>query len=83
MVPSLDIFKIDPGGRVLWRGAVEGFVAAKARIQKLALSSLSSSGEYLILDQDTGQRVLVMLLEVSTQVNLVVESHNAPRDGMG
>jgi len=42
MFHSLDIFKIDPGGRVHWRGAVESFVAAKARIQKLALSSLSS-----------------------------------------
>ncbi len=33
----------------------------------LALSSLSSAGEYLILDQDTGQRVLVMLLGASTR----------------
>ena len=69
MPPSLDIFKIDPGGRVLWRGAVESFVAAKARIQKLALSSLSSPGEYLILDQKTGQRqrVRVMLKDDSIQ----------------
>ena len=67
MPASVDIFKIDPGGRVLWRGAVETFVAAKARIQKLALSSVSSPGEYLILDQDTGQRVLVTLLGVSPQ----------------
>jgi hypothetical protein len=82
MFHSLDIFKIDPGGRVHWRGAVESFVAAKARIQKLALSSLSSPGEYLILDQDTGQRVLVMLLGVDGQTNSMVESSNAPRDGM-
>ena len=73
MPPSLDIFKIDPGGRVLWRGAVESFVAAKARIQKLALSSLSSPGEYLILDQDTGQRVLVMLLGGSPQTTPVTK----------
>jgi len=62
MVPTLDIFKIDPGSGVIWRGAVASFVAAKARIQMLALSS---PGEYIILDQDTGQRVLVMLLGVS------------------
>ena len=43
-------------GSVLWQGAAETFVAAKVRIQKLALSS---PGEYLILDQHTGQRVLV------------------------
>ena len=64
MTPSLDIFRIDPGGRVLWCGAVKGFVAAKARIQMLAVSS---PGEYLILDEDTGNRILVMLLGVSTQ----------------
>jgi hypothetical protein len=71
MPAPLDIFKIDPAGRVLWHGAVETFVAAKARIQNLALSSLSSPGEYLILDQDTGQRVLAMLLGVSLQTGPV------------
>ena len=56
MFHPLDIFKTDPDGSVLWRGAVETVEAAKARIQKLALSS---PGEYLILNQKTGQRVLV------------------------
>jgi hypothetical protein len=56
MFYPLDIFKTDPDGSVLWRGAAETLVAAKARIQSLALSS---PGEYLILDQHTGQRVLV------------------------
>jgi hypothetical protein len=56
MLHSLDIFKIDPHRGVLWRGAVKSFVAAKVRIQMLALSS---PGEYLILDEDTGERILV------------------------
>ena len=56
MFYPLDIFKTDSDGGVLWRGAVESVEAAKVRIQKLALSS---PGEYLILDQKTGQRVLV------------------------
>jgi hypothetical protein len=64
MTPSLDIFRIDPGGRVLWCGAVKSFVAAKARIQMLAVSS---PGEYLILDEDTGNRILVMLLGAQSQ----------------
>ena len=64
MASSLDIFRIDPGGRVLWCGAVKSFVAANARIQMLAVSS---PGEYLILDEDTGNRILVMLLGASTQ----------------
>ena len=56
MFYPLDIFKTYSDGSLLWRGAVETFVAAKARIQTLALSS---PGEYLILDQKTGQRVLL------------------------
>jgi len=55
MFHPLDIFKTDLDGSVLWRGAVENVEAAKARIQMLAISS---PGEYLILDQKTGQRVL-------------------------
>jgi hypothetical protein len=54
MLHSLDILKIDPGGGVLWRGSVKSFAAAKARVQMLALSS---PGEYIILDEDTGERI--------------------------
>jgi len=52
-----DIFKLDPTGRVFWRGAVASFVAAKAHIQRLAPFS---PGEYIILDLNTGHRVLVI-----------------------
>lgn len=77
MVPSLDIFKIDPGGRVLLRGSVASLVAAKARIHKLALSS---PGEYLIHDQNTGQNLLVMLLNVSTQAGSMRGEPSLPPD---
>ena len=53
MFYPLDIFKTDSDGGVLWRGAAETLIAAKAHIQTLAVSS---PGEYLILDQKTGQR---------------------------
>jgi hypothetical protein len=55
MVPSLDIFRIESDG-VLWCGAVATVEIAKARIEKLALSS---PGSYLILNQTTGQRIPV------------------------
>jgi hypothetical protein len=55
MAPSLDIFRIESGG-VLWCEAVTTIETAKARIQKIALSS---PGNYLILDQKTGQRIPV------------------------
>jgi hypothetical protein len=57
MVPSLDIFRMESGD-VLWCEAVSTIEAAKARIQKLALSS---PGSYLIFDQKTGQRTPVSL----------------------
>ena len=56
MFNPLDIFKTESDGGVLWRGSAKDFVSAKANIKKLALSS---PGEYLVLDQHTGQRVLV------------------------
>jgi hypothetical protein len=55
MAPSLDIFRIESGG-VLWCEAAATMETAKARIQKIALSS---PGNYLILDQKTGQRIPV------------------------
>jgi hypothetical protein len=65
MFHPLDIFKTDPDGSVLWRGAAETLVAAKARVQSLALSS---PGEYLVLNQHTGDRVSIMLPDVSLSV---------------
>lgn len=51
----LDIFKTEADGKLLWRGAVESFAAAKARIQEL---TMASPGEYILLDQNTGHRAL-------------------------
>ena len=56
MCYPLEIFKTEPDGGVLWRGAARDFESAKASVKKLALSS---PGEYLVLDQHTGQRVLI------------------------
>ena len=50
---NFDIFKTASDGAVLWRGTAEDFVAAKKRIEELALSA---PGEYMILNQRTGQR---------------------------
>ena len=60
MVPSFDIFKAEEDGQLLWRGAVEGFAAAKARIQELAMAS---PGEYIILDLNTGHRALLSVTD--------------------
>jgi hypothetical protein len=56
---SFDIFKTDSDGAVLWRGTAEDFIAAKKRIETLALSA---PGEYMILNQRTGQRQRMRVL---------------------
>jgi hypothetical protein len=69
MVPSLDIFRIESGD-LRWCEAAANMETAKARIEKLALSS---HGNYFIFDQKSGQRI-----------HMSVESgHRVPRVGLG
>jgi hypothetical protein len=70
----LDIFKTEADSQLLWRGAVESFAAAIARIQEL---TVASPGEYIILDQNTGHRAL---LHISGSERQSVESRNSPGD---
>jgi hypothetical protein len=72
VVFSHDIFQVDPSGGVLWNGAAENLSAAKAHIRKLA------AGEYLILDQNTQQRLRVTI--PSAQIVGPLESLNALRN---
>jgi hypothetical protein len=69
MVPSLDIFRIESGD-FRWCEAAVNIETAKARIEKLALSS---RGNYFIFDQKSGQRI---------HVN-VESGHGGPQVGMG
>jgi hypothetical protein len=54
MIPY-DIFRIESSG-VLWCGAAATIETAQDRIQELAFSS---PGSYFILNQTTGQRIMV------------------------
>lgn len=54
--PSFDVFKLDSNGQVLWKGFGESLPAAKATTQKLMVAS---PGDYLIVDQATGKKVVV------------------------
>jgi len=69
MAPSLDIFRIESGD-LRWCEAAANMETAKARIEKLALSS---RGNYFIFDQKSGQRIHVS----------VESGHCGPRVGMG
>ena len=69
MVPSLDIFRIESGD-LRWCEAVTNMETAKARIEKLALSS---RGNYFVFDQKSGQRIHVS----------VESGRHGPRVNMG
>jgi hypothetical protein len=56
MFPWFDVFKLDSSGQVLWKGFGESFMAAKATTQKLMVAS---PGDYLIVDQSSGQKTFV------------------------
>jgi hypothetical protein len=64
MVPSFDIFKIHSIGDVLWCDALDSLVGVIVSIEKL---TTSSPGEYVILDQKTGQKIFVKLPGVSAK----------------
>ena len=64
MVPSFDIFQIHSIGDVLWRDALESLVGVRVSIEKLKTSSF---GEYVIFDQNTGQKIFVTLPGVSAK----------------
>jgi CheY-like chemotaxis protein len=56
MFNPLDIFSTEPDGTLLWRGAVESFAAAQRHIERLAFLS---PGEYIILNQATGNKISI------------------------
>jgi len=79
MTPSFDVFKIDTFGDVLWHCAQESYLKATAYIQGI---SLSSPGQYLILNQITGDRVMVGHGASTQDDSSGIESRRAPGNGI-
>lgn len=55
MLPPFDIFKVEATGH-RWMEAAQDLARAQARVKVLAASS---PGEYLILNQETGERISI------------------------
>jgi len=80
MIHSFDIFRVEPSGHVLWQGSTESFLTANKHIQKI---TMSFPGKYIILNQITGEKVVVGQASDTTQAAPSdVESGDAARDGM-
>jgi hypothetical protein len=56
MIAPFDIFEVENAGSVVWRGTAATLEEAKARVGELAAAS---PGEYFILSQRTGNRIVV------------------------
>lgn len=56
MIAPFDIFLTEAGGSLRWLEAAETLEDAKARVQELALCS---PGEYVLLDQRTGNKIVI------------------------
>jgi hypothetical protein len=56
MIYLFDIFQTETGGSVRWLEAAKTLEDAKARVQELALRS---PGEYVVLDQKTGNKLVI------------------------
>jgi hypothetical protein len=55
-----DIFRTEGTGSVLWIGSAASVTEAKARIRQ---QSAGSPGEYLLLNQQTGTKLVIKLDE--------------------
>lgn len=56
MTVAFDIFEVEPGGSVMWRGSAAALEEAKAFVESLGKSR---SGEYIIYNLKTGKKVVI------------------------
>jgi hypothetical protein len=56
MTAPFDIFRAESNGSVFWIGSAASVAEAKARIRE---QSTSSAGEFLLLNQETGSKLVI------------------------
>ena len=56
MIPPLDIFKLEPDGKLMWKGTAADLGTAKLNVKALATKS---PGDYMIFSQATGNRIFI------------------------
>jgi hypothetical protein len=64
MTAPFDIFQAESNGSVRWLGSAENIADAKARIQE---QPANSPGEYLILNQQSGSKLVIKLDDIDTE----------------
>lgn len=56
MTATFDIFEVEPGGGVMWRGSAAAFEEAKAFVEQLGTPR---SRDYIIFSLKTGKKVVI------------------------
>ncbi|HVB36697.1 MAG TPA: hypothetical protein VND42_05605 [Candidatus Acidoferrales bacterium] len=56
MTATFDIFEVELGGGVMWRGSAAAFEEAMAFVEKLGTSR---RGDYIIFSLKTGKKVVI------------------------
>jgi hypothetical protein len=56
MIPKFDIFRLDADGKASWLKTAETLEEARTKARQLAANS---HGQHLILDQNTGKKIVV------------------------
>ncbi|MGB7024636.1 MAG: hypothetical protein WBD73_12625 [Candidatus Acidiferrales bacterium] len=56
MTATFDIFEVEPGGGVMWRGSAAAFEEAMAFVEKLGTPR---SRDYIIFSLKTGKKVVI------------------------
>lgn len=56
MTATFDIFEVEPGGSVMWRGSAAAFEEAKAFVEKLGTPRRR---DYIIFSLKTGKKVVI------------------------
>jgi len=56
MTATFDIFELEPGGSVMWRGSTAAFEEARAFVEQLGTSR---RGDYIIFSLQTGKKVVI------------------------
>jgi hypothetical protein len=64
MTAPFDIFQSENNGSVRWLGAAKSIADARAHIQK---QRANSPGEYFILNQRSGSKLVVELDDIDTE----------------
>jgi hypothetical protein len=75
MLDPFDIFKMEQNGTVRWVGAISDFGRAKSYVLKIM--ALATPVDYIILNQRTGERIIIQAATKQCDLRIKIPSPTA------